>query len=50
MPKTKNPKMEILSKTKKILTSDFSLGNNGGWGRVYQSQWDCLESSDLERG
>ena len=28
----KNPKMENFLKTKKRLTSDFPLGNTGGWG------------------
>ena len=28
----KNPKMELLLKTKKRLTADFYLGSTGGWG------------------
>ena len=35
MTRTKNPKMKILPKTKKLIpTSDFSLGRHGGWGGV----------------
>ena len=35
---TKKTKMENLSRTKKIPTADFYLGNNGGWWGANQGK------------
>ena len=38
-PKTQNPKMEILFKTKKPRqVADFTLDHTGGWG-AYLTEW-----------